>query len=147
MIDRREFTAGLLSLAAIPASKAEAQTAQPGADLKTLTSGVFQFGPAKGSAGRVGHQYLLGMLTAGNVRLEMHETIQQPNAEHEAIGHHLHNEVWCVQRGTASLFINGTEHRMDAGDVGLVCAGDQHWIKNAGPTELAYFVLAIGPRE
>ena len=144
MIDRREFTTGLLALSA--AGKASAQTA-PRTELKTLTSGVFPPGPAKPGADRVGHQYLLGMLTAGNVRLEMHETIQQPGAEHEAIGTHLHNEVWCVQRGVASLFINGTEHKMEAGDVGLVCAGDTHWIKNAGSTELAYFVLAIGPRE
>jgi mannose-6-phosphate isomerase-like protein (cupin superfamily) len=36
---------------------------------------------------------------------------------------------------------------MEAGDVGLVCAGDQHWIANAGPGELAYFVITVGPPE
>ena len=115
---------------------------------KTLTSGTFKPQPSKTpDAPRVGHQYLLGMLTAGNIRLEMHETIQQPGAEHEAVGTHKHNEIWCVQRGTATLWINGVEHTMEAGDVGLVCAGDQHWIGNKGPGELAYFVITVGPPE
>ena len=88
------------------------------------------------------------MLTAGNIRLEMHETIQDPGAEHEPVDTHKHNEIWMVQRGVASLFINDVEHRMEAGDIGLVTAGDRHWVKNIGGTELAaYFVVTVGPPE
>jgi mannose-6-phosphate isomerase-like protein (cupin superfamily) len=36
---------------------------------------------------------------------------------------------------------------MEAGDVGLCCAGDEHWIANKGDTELAYFVVTAGPPE
>lgn len=116
--------------------------------MKTLSSGTWKPGTGKASqAKRVSHPYLSGMLKAGNIRLEMHETIQEPGAEHEPVGTHLHSEIWCVQRGTATLFINGTEHTMEAGDVGLVCAGDEHWIKNAGYGELAYFVITVGPPE
>ncbi len=151
-MDRRGFGVGLFALGAVAARSADGQDAAvqrpPKAELKTLTSGTFTPAPAKNPAAeRVSHSYLLGMLKAGNIRLEMHETVQKPGAEHEAVGTHLHNEIWCVQRGVASLFINGTEHRMEAGDVGLVCAGDLHWIKNAGDTELAYFVITVGPPE
>ena len=113
-----------------------------------LTSGTFK--PpvvAHSPTGRTSHRYLIGMLAAGNIRLEMHETVQDPGAVHEPVETHLHYEIWCVQRGTATLYINGTEHTMEAGDVGLVCAGDKHWIKNAGDSELAYFVITVGPPE
>ncbi len=137
----------MLALTAVAEGQAApggpAQTA-----LKTLSSGVFPPGPSSNSnSGRASHPYLKGMLKAGNIQLEMHETIQQPGAVHEAVGHHLHNEIWCVQRGVATLYINGTEHRMEAGEVGLVCAGDQHWIGNAENSELAYFVITVGPPE
>lgn len=117
-------------------------------ELKRLESGTFQPGPGYGSqAKRVSHRYVIGMLTTGNIRLEMHETIQEPGAEHEPVDNHLHNEIWLVQRGVAALYINGVEHRMEAGDVGLVTAGDKHWVKNIGTTELAYFVVTLGPPE
>lgn len=146
------------ALLACAAARAEAQTTMQGsvgsgpgpahAPLKQLTSGTTKPGPGYGTQpGRVSHRYLNGMLKAGNIQLEMHETIQEPGAEHESVGTHLHNEIWLVQRGVASLFIEGTEHRMEAGDIGLVCAGDTHWIKNIGTTELAYFVVTLGPPE
>ena len=97
--------------------------------------------------GHESHQFLAGMLAGGTIRLEMHESVQQVGAPHEAVGTHKHSEIWYVTRGVATLYINGTEHRMETGDVGLVCAGDQHWIANGGNTELAYFVLTVGPPE
>ena len=87
------------------------------------------------------------MLKAGNIRLEMHESVQQPGAPHEAVGTHKHSEIWLIQRGTATLYLNGTEHTLETGDVGLCCAGDEHWIANKGATELAYFVVTVGPPE
>ncbi len=164
-LDRREFAAmapALLALTALIPRAGEAQAgvvpAVPGpigtdpkptqAQLKTLSSGTFQPGPGYGSLPkRTSHRYLIGMLTAGNIRLEMHETIQDPGAEHEPVDTHKHNEIWLVQRGVAALFINDVEHRMEAGDIGLVTAGDRHWVKNIGGTELAYFVVTVGPPE
>ncbi len=87
------------------------------------------------------------MLKAGNIRLEMHETIQEVGAEHEPVETHLHSEIWLVQRGSGTLFINGTEHHLEAGDVGVVNAGDRHWVKNTGSAEFAYFVVTVGPPE
>ncbi len=151
MMDRREFTASLITLGALLPAEAEAQTAQaarPPAELKPLTSGVYKPGPSKnGQEGHSSQAFLTGLLTAGNIRLEMHESVQQPGAPHEAIGTHKHSEIWCVKSGVATLFIAGVEHRMEAGEVGLVCAGDTHWIANAGPTELSYFVITVGPPE
>jgi quercetin dioxygenase-like cupin family protein len=116
--------------------------------MKELKSGVFKPQPGRGMVGgHESHQFLAGMLKAGNIRLEMHESVQAPGAPHEAVGTHKHSEIWLVQRGTGTLYLNGVEHTMEAGDVGLCCAGDEHWIANKGDTELAYFVVTVGPPE
>ena len=157
-MNRRDFAGMLPALLAVAGSfttraVAQASTAglagpTPVVETKQLSSGTFKPGPKYGSqVGHESHRYLSGMLKAGNIRLEMHESIQQPGAEHEPVETNKHNEVWLMQRGVATLFINGVEHRMEAGDVGLVCAGDQHWIKNIGQTEMAYFVVTLGPPE
>ncbi len=159
MMDRRDFAGmlpALLGAAGLLAERAEAQTpatpavgatAAPRA-MKELSSGVFKPQPGKGMAGgHESHQFLAGMLTAGNIRLEMHESVQAPGAPHEAVGTHKHSEIWLVQRGTGTLYLNGTEHTMEAGDIGICCAGDEHWIANKGDKELAYFVVTVGPPE
>ena len=152
-VNRREFAGLAAMLAGAMAGfggKAEGQATGSAAahPMKDLTSGVFKPQPGKGmQGGHEGHQFLSGMLKSGNIRLEMHESIQQPGAPHEAVGTHKHSEIWLVQRGVATLYLNGVEHRMEAGDVGLCCAGDEHWIANAGSTDLAYFVVTVGPPE
>jgi quercetin dioxygenase-like cupin family protein len=131
------------------AAGAQAATAaRPAGVMKELTSGVYKPIAGRGmQGGHESHSYLTGMLKAGNIRLEMHESVQQAGAPHEAVGTHKHSEIWLMQRGTATLYLNGVEHRMEAGDVGLCCAGDEHWIANAGDSELAYFVVTVGPPE
>jgi mannose-6-phosphate isomerase-like protein (cupin superfamily) len=142
-IDRREFAAGILALGAISRTEAQATTT-----LKPIASGVVKPGPPKaGQEGHTSQAILTGLLTAGNIRLEMHESVQKPGAPHEAVGTHKHSEIWYVTQGVATLYINGTEHRMETGEVGIVCAGDQHWIANAGSTDLAYLVITVGPPE
>jgi mannose-6-phosphate isomerase-like protein (cupin superfamily) len=154
-LNRRDFAAmlaAMLGSVAVLAEKAEAQGAAPAAagaaPMRELSSGVFKPLPGKGMVGgHESHQFLAGMLKAGNIRLEMHESVQQPGAPHEAVGTHKHSEIWLVQRGVGTLYLNGTEHTMEAGDVGLCCAGDEHWIANKGDAELAYFVVTVGPPE
>ena len=122
--------------------------ARPAGAMRELASGVFKPIAGRGmQGGHESHSYLTGMLKAGNIRLEMHESVQQAGAPHEAVGTHKHSEIWLMQRGVATLYLNGVEHRMEAGDVGLCCAGDEHWIANAGDSELAYFVVTVGPPE
>jgi quercetin dioxygenase-like cupin family protein len=156
-LNRRDFAGMLMGAAALMAATAEGQVAagtasgttqeQPHA-MTTLSSGVFKPKPGKGmQGGHETHSFLSGLLTAGNIHLEMHESMQAAGAPHEAVGTHKHSEIWLVQRGTATLYLNGTEHTMEAGDVGLCCAGDEHWIANKGDTELAYFVVTVGPPE
>jgi hypothetical protein len=159
-LNRREFAGlvpALLTIAGALTGTAEGQatggsttatgTAAPRPQ-KELTSGVFKPTPGKGMVGgHESHSFLSGMLTAGNIRLEMHESVQQPGAPHEAVGTHKHSEIWLMQRGTATLYLNGTEHTMEAGDVGLCCAGDEHWIANKSTAEIAYFVVTVGPPE
>ena len=146
-MDRREFTAGIPALLAL-SSLISREAAGQSAALKQLTSGIIKAGASKaGQEGHTSQPIVSGMLPTGNIRLEMHESVQQPGAPHEAVGTHKHSEIWFVTRGVATLYINGTEHRVEAGEVGLVCAGDQHWIANAGSTELAYLVITVGPPE
>jgi quercetin dioxygenase-like cupin family protein len=159
-MDRREFAGlvpALLAIAGTLTGSAEGQVAgQAGPPagggapraLPELSSGMFKPQPGRGmQGGHESHQFLTGMLKAGNIRLEMHESVQQTGAPHEAVGTHKHAEIWLVQRGTATLYLNGTEHTMEAGDVGLCCAGDEHWIANKSDGEIAYFVVTVGPPE
>ncbi len=155
-LDRREFAAlapALLGLAAAaPLLKAQAipssSSARPAGTLARLTSGTFSAGPAHNPAAqRVSRPFLAGTLPAGDLRLEIHESTQVTGAEHEAVETHLHNEIWCMREGVCELNINGVAHRMEAGEVGLVLAGDQHFIKNIGNAPCSYFVVAVGPQE
>jgi quercetin dioxygenase-like cupin family protein len=164
MMDRREFASivpALLAIAGALPAEAQSGAAPQGAGtgagaaagavprpLKDLTSGVFKSQPGRGmQGGHESHQFLTGMLSGGTIRLEMHESVQQAGAPHEAVGTHKHSEIWLMQRGTATLYLNGTEHTMEAGDVGLCCAGDEHWIANKSDAEIAYFVVTVGPPE
>jgi len=174
-MDRREFAAllpSLLAAAAILPQAAEAQPAEaqqttgtmdhpvkgtptqgPGNGprpnpLPELVSGVYTPGTEYG--GQPGHRssrYLVGMLKAGNIQIEMHESFQDPGAAHEKSDKHLHNEIWCVREGFCDLTVNGVTRRMGPGDVGIVCAGDYHYIANGGDTRCAYFVITVGPPE
>ena len=116
--------------------------------LPTLVSGVYTPGAGYGSLPkRKSHRYLLGMLTAGNIQLECHETIQEVGALHEPDDTHKHNEIWFVQKGNCELTIDGVTRKMNPGDFGLVCAGHHHYIRNSGDTQCTYFVVTLGPPE
>ena len=116
--------------------------------LPAVASSVYTPGPGYGSQpGHTSHRYVLGMLKAGNIQLEIHESSQEPGAAHEAVDKHLHNEIWLMQEGTCELTINGVTRRMGPGDIGIVNAGDLHYVRNAGSTRCTYFVVTLGPPE
>jgi quercetin dioxygenase-like cupin family protein len=169
-LDRRQFAsllptllaAGAVLPAALMPESAAAQQAgtmehpvmgeptpgfgRPKGSLPELLSGVFTPTAPHGT-GRVGRTFLDGMLKAGNIQMEIHETTQEPGTPHEPVGHHLHNEIWLVREGVCELTTNGVTRRMVAGDVGLCCAGDLHYVANAGNTKCSYFVVTVGPPE
>lgn len=147
-MDRREFAAllpVLLAGSGLVGKGAEGQSAS----LPVIESGVYKPTPAKAGsmAGHSSSRYLAGMLKAGNIRLEMHESTIQPGAEHEAVGTHLHSEIWLVREGTAELTTNGVARTMVAGDVGICCAGDKHFVANTSDKPVTYFVVTVGPPE
>ena len=146
-MDRREFATLLPVLLACSSALPEIAEAQ--SNLPFLESGVFPPGPPKSGSvkERISCHYVTGMLKAGDVRVEMHETTQAVGAPHEPIGTHLHNELWLVREGTVELMTNGVTRKMAAGDVGICVAGDKHYIKNVGDTPATYFVVTVGPRE
>ena len=147
-MDRREFAALLPVLLAGSGLVVEGADGQS-ASLPVIESGVFKPTPAKAGsmAGHSSSRYVAGMLKAGNIRLEMHESTIQPGAEHEAVGTHLHSEIWLVREGTAELTTNGVARTMVAGDVGICCAGDKHFIANTSDKPVTYFVVTVGPPE
>jgi len=151
-MDRREFStllpALLAATALLPEAPAQTTDARPKPIQPILSSGVYKAGlPKDPNADRVGQPFTHGMLKAGNIQIEIHETTQKVGAVHEPDGTHLHNEIWLVKQGVCELNINGVAHRMEAGDIGIVTAGDHHWIRNAGDTPCAYFVVTVGPPE
>ena len=116
--------------------------------LPVIHSGVYTPGGGYGSlAKRTSHRYVLGTLTAGGIQLEIHETTQEPGALHEPTDKHLHNEIWLVREGTCELTINGVTRQMRTGDIGIVTAGDLHYVRNSGDTQCTYFVVTLGPHE
>jgi mannose-6-phosphate isomerase-like protein (cupin superfamily) len=147
-MDRREFAALLPVLLTGSAFAPEIVEGQSSV-LPTIESGVFKPTPAKAGsmAGHSSSGYLMGMLKAGNIRLEMHESTIEAGAQHEAVGTHLHNEIWLVREGTAELTTNGVARTMVAGDVGICCAGDKHFIANTSDKPVTYFVVTVGPPE
>ena len=147
-MDRREFAALLPVLLAGTGLVVEGADGQS-ASLPVIESGVYKPTPAKAGsmAGHSSSRYLAGMLKAGNIRLEMHESTIQPGAEHEAVGTHLHSEIWLVREGTAELTTNGVARTMVTGDVGVCCAGDRHYIANTSDKPVTYFVVTVGPPE
>jgi quercetin dioxygenase-like cupin family protein len=147
-MDRREFAALLPALLAGSALMAESVEVQ-GAALPSIESGVYKPSASKAGsmAGHSSSRYATGMLKAGNIRLEMHESTIDSGAEHEAVGTHLHNEIWLVREGTAELTTNGVARTMVAGDVGICCAGDKHFIANTSDKPVTYFVVTVGPPE
>lgn len=147
-MDRREFAGLLPGLLAAAAVLPEGVEAQSGA-LPTIESGVYKPSARKAGslAGHSSARYLAGMLKAGNIRLEMHESTIQPGAQHEPVGTHLHSEIWLVREGTAELTTNDVAKTMVAGDVGICCAGDKHFISNTSDKPVTYFVVTVGPPE
>ena len=145
-MDRRAFAAllpGILTAAAALPERLEAETLSP------LESGIYKSGPATHGAvpKRASKRFALGMLKAGNIRLEVHETTQEVGAPHEPIETHLHSEIWLVREGTVELTVNGKAQRLEAGDMGICVAGDKHYIQNVGNTPATYFVVTLGPPE
>jgi quercetin dioxygenase-like cupin family protein len=147
-MDRREFAVLLPALLAGSTLLPESVAAQ-GGTMPVIESGVYKPSPAKAGsmAGHSSSRYLSGMLKAGNIRLEMHESTIEPGAQHEAVGTHLHSEIWLVREGTGELTTNGVARTMVAGDVGICVAGDKHFIANTSDKPVTYFVVTVGPPE
>ena len=143
-MDRREFAVLLPGLVAGLSS-----VEMKAATLPMVESGVFKPGtPHTGSVPKRSSQAVTrGLLKAGNIQLEIHETRQEVGAPHEPIETHLHSEIWLVREGIVELTVNGVARRMEAGDVGICVAGDKHYIQNVGDTPATYFVVTVGPPE
>jgi quercetin dioxygenase-like cupin family protein len=145
-MDRRDFAALLPALlAGLSAEPLQAA----GASLPTVESGAYKPGQQRTGSlpKRASRAYTKGILKAGNIQIEVHETTQEVGAPHEPEETHRHSEIWLVREGTIELTVNGMPRRLEAGDIGICVAGDKHYLQNAGNTPATYFVVAVGPPE
>jgi quercetin dioxygenase-like cupin family protein len=143
-MDRRQFAALVPALlASLSAADAAA------ASLSPVESGAYHPTPSKAGSipKRTSRGYTKGLLKAGNIQLEIHQTTQEVGAPHEPEETHLHTEIWFVRDGVVTLTVNGVPKKLEAGDVGICVAGDKHYIQNAGNTPATYLVVAVGPPE
>jgi len=143
-MDRREFAALVPALlAGLTGVEASA------ASLAPVESGAYH--PTAPKAGvmpkRTSRAYTRGLLKAGNIQLEIHQTTQEVGAPHEPEETHLHTEIWFVSDGEVTLTVNGSPKVLKPGDVGICVAGDKHYIQNTGKTPATYLVVAVGPPE
>lgn len=145
-MDRREFSALLPALLAAPALLTA--EAKPAEKLPEIKSGAYPPGPSYvQQPGRNSNRLVMGMLAAGNIRLESHVTYVEPGSAHEPINKHLHSEIWFMREGTIDLNINGVSHVLNAGDMGICVAGDMHYLTNIGKGRASYLVVTVGPPE
>jgi quercetin dioxygenase-like cupin family protein len=150
-MDRREFAVllpVLLAGSALMPEGVEGQSSSS-ASLPAIESGVYKPTPTKPGSqqGHSSRHYLMGLLRAGDIRLEIHESTIQAGAAHEPVGTHPHSEIWLVREGTAELAANGVAKTMVADDVGICIAGDKHFISNTSNAPVTYFVVTVGPPE
>jgi mannose-6-phosphate isomerase-like protein (cupin superfamily) len=152
-MNRREFSALLPALLSAAALLPEAAQAAPAPDaapaaLPALKSGVYPPGPPYGSQpGRSSRRLIAGGMLPNNIRCEAHVSTIEPGTPHEAVGTHLHSEIWYVTEGTPTLMTNGVERLMNVGDLGICAAGDTHYIANYSKSRCSYFVITAGPPE
>lgn len=147
-MNRREFSILLSMLAAAPAAiPAGAEPAHT--PLAMLASGRYPEGPAThpSTPGRTSRHIVIGMLP-DNIRFEAHVTTLAPGAPPEAIAHHKHTEIWLVREGQVTLMTDGVTRTLQAGDMGICIAGDNHYVANASQSApCSYFVITVGPPE
>jgi len=113
---------------------------------QSLPSAVFSFDtmPVQTLDHAEMRRIMKGSLATGE-HVEVHETTLPPNGYPHAPHHHAHSEMWLIREGRVQLTINGTQHTLGPGDLGIVHSNEEHGIKNIGTGPATYFVVAIGP--
>lgn len=115
------------------------------ADQKPLPSFVEPYDqlPVHRKDGNESRPILDGLAHSGD-HIEVHETTlaagNSPHPPHQ----HEHEELFLMMKGTLSVTIAGKTSLIGPGSAAFVHTGELHGVKNPGPGEAQYFVVATG---
>lgn len=128
-------------LAALAARGARGQDSS-----KRLASKAFPFDelPTKEGKTSRSHAVLNGETHTG-YPVEVHVTELSAGESPHAPHRHLHEEMFLMQRGLLDATVNGKTTRLTPGSVCYINSNDLHGVRNPGPREAEYFVVALGP--
>ncbi len=149
---RKLFQNAPLLLAALAAqSGADGAAAAPpaaassAAGQETLHSFATPFArlPVRRS-GRNRFRPILKGITQAGCPLEVHETTLAAGAIPHPPHHHVHEELFLIEKGTVTVTISGRSTMLGPGSAAFVRTGETHGIRNTGRAAALYFVVAIG---
>lgn len=91
-----------------------------------------------------GARPILDGMTHAGAHLEVHETVLGPGKMPHPPHHHEHEELFLISKGTLEVTIAGKSTTIGPGSAAFIHSGEEHGIKNIGPEDAQYFVVAIG---
>ncbi len=81
--------------------------------------------------------------TVTSEHLEAHVTTLKPGASAHAPHRHPDEEIVVIKEGLIEATVNGQSQRVGPGSICFYASGDEHGMKNVGPTPATYYVLRI----
>jgi mannose-6-phosphate isomerase-like protein (cupin superfamily) len=87
-----------------------------------------------------------GMTHSGD-HLEVHETTLAPGSSPHPPHQHEHEELFLMMKGNLAVTIDGKTTVIGPGAAAFVHSGELHGVRNPGPEETQYFVVATGNPE
>ncbi len=116
-------------------------------DKQRLSSQVFRWEslPVKQNGKNRGRAILDGLMHSG-YPLEMHATELAPGAAPHGSHAHLNDELIILREGNLEVSMAGRTTTIGPGSVVYVNSGEEHGVRNAGPGQAHYYIVALGAK-
>jgi quercetin dioxygenase-like cupin family protein len=99
--------------------------------------------PVKQNGQNESRAILEGVTHSGD-HLEVHETALAAGSEPHPPHRHEHEELFLLMKGTVAVTIDGKTTVIGPGSAAFVHSNELHGVRNPGPDEAQYFVVATG---
>lgn len=122
-----------------------AASARPGPASGSLPAKAYRFEdlPVKREGDNSFRSIFDGKTHAG-FPLELHESDLAPGAMPHPPHRHVHEEMFLVGEGIVEVTLAEQSTRLGPGSAAFVASNVEHGIRNVGPSQARYFVLALG---